>query len=150
MKPEWVGQSSMTPFTEEAQRLLRLAERDMQTFRILAAHPEAALASTCFHAQQCAEKALKAVLTLRHAHFPRTHNLEELAQLVGDLGLTLPLPARELRRLSPFAIEFRYDDEAIPLLTQDEAASIVLQTFNWARCQVEKATNAQPDNDQAT
>jgi hypothetical protein len=53
----------MTPFIEEAHRLLRLAQRDLQTYRILAAHPDASLAATCFHAQQSVEKALKAVLT---------------------------------------------------------------------------------------
>jgi HEPN domain-containing protein len=52
----------MTAFIEEAQHLLRLAERDYETFAILRAHPNAKLAPTCFHAQQAVEKALKAVL----------------------------------------------------------------------------------------
>jgi hypothetical protein len=34
----------MTPFIDEAQRLLRLAERDYETFSILRAHPHAKLA----------------------------------------------------------------------------------------------------------
>ena len=34
----------MTPSLEEALRLLRLAQRDLQTYRILAAHPDASLA----------------------------------------------------------------------------------------------------------
>lgn len=94
----------MTPSIEEALRLLRLAERDLQTYRILAAHPDASLAATCFHAQQCVEKALKAVLTAHSATFPRTHNLEELGLLVTESGIGLPAPARDLRRLTPFAI----------------------------------------------
>ncbi|EXI72867.1 MAG TPA: HEPN domain-containing protein [Candidatus Accumulibacter phosphatis] len=48
----------MTPSIEEAHRLLRLAERDLQTYRILAAHPDASLAAACFHPQQSVEKAL--------------------------------------------------------------------------------------------
>ncbi len=137
---------SMTPCTEEAHRLLRLAERDMQTFRILASHPEAALSAICFHAQQCAEKALKAVLTARCSHFPRTHNLEELAKLVGDLGFDLPLPERELRRLNPFAVEFRYDDESIPLISREEAEEIVTTTLAWALQRVAAASASAQEN----
>ena len=55
----------MTPFIDEAQRLLRLAERDYETFSILRAHPHAKLAPTCFHAQQAVEKAMKAALRAR-------------------------------------------------------------------------------------
>lgn len=130
----------MTPCTEEAHRLLRLAERDLQTFRILAAHSEAALAAMCFHAQQCAEKALKAVLTVCCANFPPTHNLETLAQLVADQGVSLPMAARELRKLNPFAVETRYNDQTIPLLTRDEAGHMANTTLAWAEALVAKAT----------
>lgn len=34
----------------------------------------------CFHAQQVAEKYLKALLTLRAVPFPKTHNIRELMQ----------------------------------------------------------------------
>lgn len=53
----------MTPFIEEAERLLRLARRDYQTCAILGSHPEAQIAPICFHAQQCVEKSLKAAMT---------------------------------------------------------------------------------------
>jgi len=32
----------------------------------------------CFHAQQCVEKYLKALLTSTHTDFPKTHDLIEL------------------------------------------------------------------------
>ncbi|MEF8718566.1 MAG: hypothetical protein V5B44_12910 [Candidatus Accumulibacter necessarius] len=41
----------MTPSIGEALRLLRLAQRDLQIYRILADHPDSFLAATCFHAQ---------------------------------------------------------------------------------------------------
>ena len=121
----------MTVFIEEAQRLLRLAARDHQAFAILA-QAQADLAITCFHAQQAVEKSLKAVLTARQINFPRTHNLEELANLVADNGGALPLPPREFRRLNPFAVQFRYDDQAIALLTVQEAGQIAGVTLDWA------------------
>ncbi|MFH0342052.1 MAG: HEPN domain-containing protein [Chromatiales bacterium] len=86
----------MTPFTDEAKRLLRIAGRDYQAFTILRNHPEAELAPTCFHAQQAVEKALKAVLTIKHIDFRRTHDLEELANLLADVGIALPFALREL------------------------------------------------------
>ena len=122
----------MTPFIDEAKRLLRIAGRDYQAFTILHNHPEAELAPTCFHAQQAVEKALKAVLTIQQIDFRRTHDLEELANLLADIGVALPFSPREFRRLNPFAVEFRYDDEGIALLTREEAGQLAQGTPAWA------------------
>ncbi len=43
----------MTPPLEEAQRLLRLAQRDRKTFDLLLPLPQASLAALGFLAQQC-------------------------------------------------------------------------------------------------
>ena len=130
----------MTPCIEEATRLLRIAERDLQTFHILAAHPDASLSAICFHAQQSVEKSLKAVLTSHGKAYPRTHNLEELARMVAEHPLSLPVPARELRRLNPFAVEFRYDDEVIALITREEAGRYASGVLCWADEQVSQAS----------
>jgi HEPN domain-containing protein len=129
----------MTAFIEEASRLVRLAERDFRAFMVLGAHPDVDLAITCFHAQQAVEKALKAALTVSRLTFPRTHNLEELASLIADAGGSLPLPPREFRLLNPFAVQFRYDDQAIALLTRDEAQRIASLTLAWATAVVAQA-----------
>ncbi len=121
----------MTPFIEEAQRLLAIAERDAQAFRILRVHADAPLAPTCFHAQQCVEKALKAVLTGKQIAYRRTHDLEELANLLAEAGLVIPLPIDCYRRLNPYAVEVRYDDQVIALLTFDDAEDIMDRTLSW-------------------
>ena len=54
----------MTPAREEAQRLLRLALRDSDTFELLLPLPQAGVAAIGFHAQQSIEKALKSIGTL--------------------------------------------------------------------------------------
>ena len=96
----------MTPFVDEAKRLLRIAGRDYQTFTILRNHPEAELAPICFHAQQAIEKALKAVLTINRIDFRRTHDLEELANLLADIDIAsfhasgIPPPESLRRRAS--------------------------------------------------
>jgi len=123
----------MTPYIEEAQRLLRLAERDYQTFSILRDHPDAKLAPTCFHAQQAVEKALKAALTAKQVYFRYTHDLEELFKLLVDAALSPPRGIDDLRRLSPFAVELRYDDQLIALLTREEADLIATETLRWAQ-----------------
>ena len=46
------------------------------------------LEDLCFHAQQAAEKALKAVLVFRSVPFPKTHNIRTLMDLLPeDLNL---------------------------------------------------------------
>ena len=91
------------------------------------------MAATCFHAQQSVEKALKAVLTARGASFSRTHNLEELGLLVAESGIGPPAPARDLRRLTPFAVDFRYDEETIALISTEAAGLLAETVFQWAK-----------------
>ena len=128
----------MTPFIEEAERLLRLAERDYQTFTILCSHPEAQIAPICFHAQQCVEKALKAVITANQVFFRYTHDLGELTSLLTNAEITPPFTTKELQRLTPFAAGLRYD-KGISLLTREEAAHIATSTLAWAKTAVAQA-----------
>lgn len=61
----------------------------------------------CFHAQQCVEKYLKAVLaSLGHAT-PRIHDLERLADLV-ERAVSAALSRRDLERINSYAVEIRY------------------------------------------
>jgi len=76
-----------------------------------------------FHAQQGAEKALKAALTFEQIRSPRSHELERLATLLSaDWGLP---HARELARLSRYALSGRYpgaEIDAGPEPDWDDAA----------------------------
>jgi HEPN domain-containing protein len=50
-------------------------------------------ATVCFHAQQCAEEYLKALLTFHSIPFPRTHDLGQVLSLVPKkLGLEISVP----------------------------------------------------------
>ncbi len=63
--------------------------------------------AVCFHAQQCAEKYLKALLTSHAVAFERTHNLRRLLDLCAiEAGLEGELP--DLEELIPYAVEARY------------------------------------------
>jgi len=80
------------PATPEARALLNAAERDWKTVEILSQHAEAPLSSICFHAQQYVEKVMKAVLVSNSIIFRRTHDLQELAALLEQMGIAAPLP----------------------------------------------------------
>ena len=56
----------------------------------LGLHGEVLPEQICFHAQQAAEKALKAVLIHRNVDFPFTHDLEELLDTLDETDIALP------------------------------------------------------------
>ena len=62
----------------------------------------------CFHAQQCAEKYLKAFLEEHSILFPKTYDLAQLLDLSGGLLSELVSMRSELERLSVYAVIPRY------------------------------------------
>jgi HEPN domain-containing protein len=52
---------------------------------------------------------LKAVLAARGVVPPRTHRLGDLLDLAHDRGLSVPEEFDDLHRLTPFAVEYRYE-----------------------------------------
>jgi HEPN domain-containing protein len=121
----------MTAHIEEARRLLRLARRDEAAFQALMRASEVAAEVALFHAQQASEKALKAVMCLQQIEFRRIHDLEELAGQLADAGCRPPVDVDMLRRLTPYAVEYRYEDEAPSLLTVEQAVLFVSALLNW-------------------
>jgi HEPN domain-containing protein len=117
---------------EEAQRMLRNADRDRKAFRILIASKEADEITICFHAQQAVEKYLKAVLIRLGVNYRKTHDLLELATLIKDQGLELPYSPEELSLLNPYAVTFRYEEEEIMTVTVKEAKRLVIGMRQWA------------------
>lgn len=84
------------------------AEGDYRVATQLFAMQDPIYDAVCFHAQQCVEKYLKAVLQYHNTAFPKTHDLVELLGLnerfVPEL---LPLE-QEMDRLTTYAVETRY------------------------------------------
>ena len=86
---------------EKAEGDLKVAQRESQTVDLV-------YDAVCFHAQQCAEKYLKAWLEEHNTTFPRMHDLVALLNLCGGLPPELdPLKPR-LAHLSVFGIASRY------------------------------------------
>ena len=66
------------------------------------------LEDLCFHAQQAAEKAIKALLIKHSVKFPYVHDLVELLTLLEKAGHKIPKPVRQAGRLTRFAVFTRY------------------------------------------
>jgi|SRR3990172_2065961 len=79
--------------------------------------------TVCFHAQQCAEKYLKALLVSLSVDFPKTHDLVVLLRLVKATGL-VGLEASDVQLLNRYTVEARYPGDWEPI-TRAEAEHAV-------------------------
>jgi len=80
------------PVDELIGEWLARAEHDLRVAEFLLTMPDPPPESIGFHAQQCAEKALKAFLTLRRVRFERRHDLNYLIDLRVPM-VSPPVPA---------------------------------------------------------
>jgi HEPN domain-containing protein len=82
-----------------------------------------------FHAQQAAEKAMKAFLAWHDVPFRKTHNLEELGRQCVALDATLEPVADEAAPLTEYAWRFRYPgDSCEPDRAEAESALAAART----------------------
>lgn len=102
---------------------LAYARRDLAMAR--APLPDgAAYENLCFHAQQAAEKAVKAVYRWRASGFRYTHDIDDLLDGLARLGIDIPDEVREADDVTRFAWEARYPGVAEPV-TEDEYRAAV-------------------------
>jgi len=73
-----------------------------------------------FHAQQAAEKALKALLTRYQIEFERTHNIGELLRLAEPAAAAMTARLDAARDLTRYAVVERYPGPDAPV-SRDEA-----------------------------
>jgi HEPN domain-containing protein len=117
---------------EHARSDLQLGRAALRTRGVL---PEGA----CFHAEQCAEKALKALLLQRGISFPRTHTIEVLLDLLKASGISIPGGVDEAFALSEYAVQTRYPGAWEPI-TKAEARRAIEQAtlvLAWVESQLE-------------
>jgi HEPN domain-containing protein len=76
-----------------------------------------------YHAQQCAEKYLKAYLVCLSVDFPRTHNISTLLELCSDYA-QWPLTLRDAEELTDYAVATRYPGEAAGVTAHDAQRAI--------------------------
>lgn len=109
----------MKKITEE---WIKKAEEDyLVAIRELNAEPPALYAVT-FHAQQCVEKYMKAVLQENDRVFDKVHDLDVLLQQCRNILPQLENYRDELIKLSTYAVDIRYPGFEI---TKEEAEKSV-------------------------
>jgi HEPN domain-containing protein len=102
------------------------AENDLAAAAVIikAKHPGTAEA-VCFHAQQCVEKYLKAVLAWRRIDFPRTHNVDRLVTLL-PVNDRPALSQAEQTQLTTYAADVRYPGDYAPVSLTEARQAVKL------------------------
>jgi HEPN domain-containing protein len=109
------------------------AERDAVAVEKMAPDPELADEVVGLHAQQAAEKYLKAVLAYRGITYRRVHSITYLLGLLEDHDVPAPPRAPELETLTPWAPQARYDhDTEGATLDRKAAVELVGAVRAWA------------------
>jgi len=89
----------------------------------------------CFHAQQAAEKSLKAILLHYGIRFPHTHDIAMLITLVKAGGVDFPEELGDAAALTDYAVGTRYPGPWDEVSGEDHrlAVSLAQRVFKWAQ-----------------
>jgi HEPN domain-containing protein len=110
------------------------AERDAVAVERMAPDGELADDVVGLHAQQAAEKYLKAVLAHRAITYRRVHSITYLLGLLEDHDVAPPPRSAELETLTPWAPQARYDhDSGEATLDRAAAVELVAAVRAWAQ-----------------
>jgi len=95
--------------------------------------------SAGFHAQQCVEKYIKALLQKRGKAFEKVHDLLALLELSLEFAPELELHRTALAYLTRFAVAFRYPGESATKEQAQRAVGIMRQLRGILRNKLELA-----------
>lgn len=109
---------------EFTREWIRKAESDFAIAQHLNEGGELYLYGTTFHAQQAAEKYLKAFLVWYQIEFRKTHDIQELLNLVSGVDHELPNVLSEAVDLTPYGVEYRYPGD-YPDATVEDATKVL-------------------------
>jgi HEPN domain-containing protein len=125
------GTRAVLAWFEKAQNDLRNAEHT------LTLEEGCPVDTVCFHAQQCAEKCLKALLLSSGVDFPKTHDLRALMQLLPP-GTAVGVEIEELLSLNRYSVEARYPGDWEPITREqaEEAVGIARRLREAVRAQL--------------
>ncbi len=108
------------------------AEEDFILARTALQRKRPLVSGACFHAQQCAEKYMKALLISKGAVFPKTHDLLLLSNLCSAVGILLEISPKQLNSLTDYAVRTRYPGEGPNVDDAKEAIELAKLVRNLA------------------
>ncbi|MBI3166041.1 MAG: HEPN domain-containing protein [Chloroflexi bacterium] len=109
------------------------AEDDFNAAGKLLRGKKPSIYGACFHAQQCAEKYMKAILVFREQRFPMTHDLVILNTLLQQVGVDMQISEDLLELLSSYAVRARYSGETPEMDDAKEVLKIAKQVRAFSR-----------------
>ncbi len=111
---------------EFTREWIRKAESDFATAKHLNEGGERYVDGATFHAQQAAEKYLKALLVWHQIEFRKTHDMQELLNLVSGIDHELPDVLSETVDLTPYGVEYRYPGDYPDATVEDATKAITV------------------------
>ena len=100
------------------------ADSDFRTAKHLCVGGATFVDGATFHAQQAAEKYLKALLVWHQIEFPKTHDIAALLKLAESADPEIPQLLTDATELTPYGVEYRYPGD-YPEATLDDAKQAV-------------------------
>ena len=102
------------------------AENDLENaVRVVRSGEDCPADTVCFHAQQCVEKYMKALLVWKCIPFPKTHNIRDLLELIPR-KMRPAVNVSEQDRLTEYATVTRYPGEYKPVSYSEARKSVKL------------------------
>ena len=111
--PEEVKKDFVKQWLDKAQDDLRMAE-------VILAEDFEDYHGAGFHAQQAAEKFVKAFLVFHQIEFPKSHDILVLCKLVAQVDRKLADSLAPADSLTQYGVEFRYPGE-LPSVSREQA-----------------------------
>jgi HEPN domain-containing protein len=99
------------------------ADNDLKSATYLLRIKDCPTDTVCFHAQQCVEKYLKALLISQGTAFRKIHDLGELVALLPSRHRSL-LDEKEQDRLTEYATVTRYPGDYEPILLTEARQAV--------------------------
>lgn len=109
---------------ELVQQWWAKAEEDLDVARHLLDYDTPYLNSVGFHAQQAAEKFMKALLVYYQIEIIQTHDLGKLLDLVSTREQSLADSLTDVTALNPYGVDVRYPSDS-PEITPEEAENAI-------------------------
>jgi HEPN domain-containing protein len=111
---------------EFVRQWLLKAEEDLNAAKSLTTYGASFLFTVCFHSQQAAEKYLKAFLTYHQVEFPKTHDIDELLDLIAPIEGGLSESLRDVIVLTNYGVDVRYPGDFAGVTAGDAQQAIQL------------------------
>ncbi|MDO8303798.1 MAG: HEPN domain-containing protein [Sedimentisphaerales bacterium] len=124
---------------EKVKKWLSYANDDLRSARHLMTLADCPYSLVAYHAQQCAEKALKGYLICKEIDIPYTHNISRLLDLCNPSTGWLDV-LRDAETLTNYATAARYPAEEEPVSNEDalEAIEFAAKVQQTVRDELEK------------